>query len=82
MGVRDQRYKLMYLYGDPLNMTGSEKEAIEPSWEFHDLLRDPYEDYNAYNDEEYQDVIAQLKQEMQKLREQTGDTDGVFNISK
>ena len=63
----------MYLYGDPLNMTGSEKDAIEPGWEFHDLQEDPYEDYNAINDEKYQTVIAELKEEMVRLREELKD---------
>lgn len=61
------------LYGDPLNMTGSEKDAIEPAWEFHDLQEDPYEDYNAINDEKYQTVIAELKEEMVRLREELKD---------
>lgn len=82
MGVRNERYKLMYLYGDPLHMTGSEKDAIEPAWEFHDLKEDPYEDYNAYNDERYKDIIAEMKQEMIRLRTQVGDTDEVFGDEK
>ncbi len=73
MGVRTDRYKLMYLYGDPLDMTGSEKKAIEPAWEFHDLKEDPYEDYNAYNDEKYQEIISSLKLEMERLRNEIGD---------
>ena len=54
-------------------MTGSEKDAIEPGWEFHDLQEDPYEDYNAINDEKYQTVIAELKEEMVRLREELKD---------
>lgn len=57
IGVQTDRYKLMYLYGDPLNMTGSSDYVSEPSWEFYDLLKDPKEDHNAYNDKEYAEVI-------------------------
>lgn len=54
----------MYLYGDPLNMTGSSDYVSEPSWEFYDLLKDPKEDHNAYNDKEYAEVIKKMKQEI------------------
>lgn len=43
----------MFLYGDPLNMTGSEAQASTPSWEFYDLQKDPKENHNAYQDKAY-----------------------------
>ena len=73
IGVRTDRYKLMYLYGDPLNMTGSSDYVSEPSWEFYDLLKDPKEDHNAYNDKEYAEVIKKMKQEMQRLQQEVGE---------
>ncbi len=75
MGIRTDRYKLMFLYGDPLHMTGSEKESVTPAWEFHDLEKDPFEDYNAYNDAEYAEIIKSLKSELQRLRNEVGDND-------
>ena len=75
IGVRTDRYKLMFIYGDRLGMTGSTDCVSEPSWEFYDLLKDPHEDRNAYSDPEYQKVIRQMKLEMMRLREETGDTD-------
>lgn len=75
IGVRTDRYKLMFIYGDRLGMTGSTDCVSEPSWEFYDLLKDPHEDRNAYSDPEYQKVIRQMKQEMMRLRDETGDTD-------
>lgn len=75
IGVRTDRYKLMFIYGDRLGMTGSTDYVSEPSWEFYDLLKDPHEDHNAYSDPEYQKVIRQMKQEMMRLRDETGDTD-------
>lgn len=75
IGVRTDRYKLIFLYGDRLDMTGSSDYVSEPSWEFYDLGKDPHEDHNAYNDPEYRSVIRKMKAEMMRLRMETGDTD-------
>ena len=75
MGIRNERYKLMFLYGDPLNMTGSSQDVTTPKWEFHDLQNDPHEDKNSYDDPQYAEVIKEMKQEMLKLREAYKDTD-------
>lgn len=75
IGVRTDRYKLMFLYGDRLNMTGSSDYVSTPSWEFYDLQADPKENHNAYGDAQYQGIIKQMKREMMQLRQQVGDTD-------
>ncbi len=75
MGIRNERYKLMFLYGDRLNTTGSDSVATTPVWEFHDLQEDPYEDRNTYNDPKYAAIIKEMKTELLKLREAYGDTD-------
>ncbi len=75
MGIRNDRYKLMFVYGDPLNTKGSEDKVSTPAWEFHDLVNDPHENHNAYNDKEYASVIKEMKKELLLLREETGDTD-------
>ena len=75
MGIRNDRYKLMFLYGDRLNMTGSEKKTFEPTWEFYDLQADPHENHNAYNDPQYMKIIRQMKEEMLKLRKEVKDED-------
>lgn len=75
IGVRTDRYKLMFLYGDRLNRTGSSDYKSEPSWEFYDLQKDPKENHNAYHDKEYQSVIRDMKKEMMRLRQEVGDTD-------
>ena len=75
IGVRTDRYKLIFLYGNRLDMTGSTDYVSRPSWEFYDLQEDPYEDHNAYNDPQYQDIIKKMKKEMMRLRTETGDTD-------
>lgn len=75
MGIRNHRYKLMFLYSDPLGMKGSDKEAGTPSWEFYDLANDPHEDSNRYNDVQYKNIIDDMKKEMLRLRIEVNDTD-------
>ena len=75
MGIRNHRYKLMFLYGDPLNATGSDKAPVTPSWELYDLLSDPHEDHNVYNSPAYAGEIEKMKRELLKLRREVGDTD-------
>lgn len=75
IGIRNERYKLMFLYGDCLNATGSEKEPTTPSWEFYDLQADPHENTNAYNSPAYKDIIKQMKGELLQLRKAVDDED-------
>lgn len=75
MGIRNQRYKLMFLYGDKLDTNGSDDYVSTPSWEFFDLQADPYEDKNQYDNPQYAEVIRSMKEDLLQLRQQTGDTD-------
>lgn len=75
IGVRNDRYKLLFVYGDRLGMTGSDTFVSQPSWEFYDLERDPHENRNAYGDPAYAEVIRAMKRELLRLRAEFGDTD-------
>lgn len=75
MGIRNNRYKLMFLYGDPLGLEGSEQKPTMPAWEFYDLENDPGENQNQYNNPRYAETIREMKTEMLKLREEVKDTD-------
>ncbi|MCK5101830.1 MAG: sulfatase [Cyclobacteriaceae bacterium] len=77
-GIRNNRYKLIFFYGQHLNMPGAHRENTEPAWEFYDLQNDPKEDYNAYSDPGYTKIIDQMKEELIKLRKEIGDTDEKF----
>ncbi len=79
-GIRNERYKLAFFYGQPLNMTGVSKEISKAAWEFYDLKVDPNENSNAYDDPAYEKIIAQMKVELQKQREYYGDTDKEFPV--
>ncbi|WP_418991390.1 sulfatase [Alistipes sp.] len=75
MGIRNERYKLIFFYGDRLGMTGSDDCTTAPSWEFYDLETDPHENRNRYGDPAYAAVIGRMKHELLALREKYRDTD-------
>ncbi len=74
-GIRNHRYKLVYFYGLPLDMTGVSKTITAANWEFYDLQKDPKEDNNAYEDPIYKNTIEKMKIELEKQRKKYGDTD-------
>ena len=53
-------------------------QATPPAWEFYDLINDPLELKNQYNNPEFKTTIMGLKKDLVELREQYGDaqTDG------
>ena len=54
-GIRTDRYKLIRFYQFD-------------EWEFYDLAADPDETTNRYDNAEYADVIADLKDDLESLR--------------
>ncbi len=87
-GIRSKKYKLIFFYGkywvdtkDP-NATWNKKSwknrftwDTPAGWEFYDLTKDPKEMNNAYKDPEYAKVIAEMKTELIKVREELNETD-------
>ncbi len=69
-GIKGKRYKLAFFYGN-----GFKGAAQKQFWDFYDLEKDPKELHNAYNDEEYQGIIKEMKAEIIKKRKALGDTD-------
>jgi arylsulfatase A-like enzyme len=63
-GIRTDRYKLMYFYGE-LNV-----------WELYDLERDPHELMNVYDDPDYAEIAAELLGQLEDLQHEFGDTVG------
>jgi len=87
-GLRTKDYKLIFFYGrywvdtDNANAEynksswGNDFTNNTPvAWEFYDLKNDPKEMNNAYNDPKYKEVIANLKEELVKVREELDETD-------
>jgi arylsulfatase A-like enzyme len=61
-GVRTDRYKLIYF--NKLNQ-----------WEMYDLLKDPTEMKNIYNDPAYAKTLDEMKKELLRLKKEFKDTD-------
>lgn len=77
-GIRNERYKLAFFYGQHLDKTGTVKKNTTPAWEFYDLKKDPAENKNLYENKEYSQIIAQMKRELLKAKEEAGDDDGAY----
>lgn len=87
-GIRTKKHKLIFYYGrywvdtdDPKatwnkNSWGNDfTNHTPPAWEFYDLENDPKEMNNVYKAKEYQEVIADLKQQLLNLRQELNETD-------
>ena len=72
-GIRTDRYKLIYYYGEALGTTGSVDEPKAPEWELFDLEKDPNEMCSVYDDPAYADIVAELTQELYRLKAEAGD---------
>jgi arylsulfatase A-like enzyme len=76
-GIRDDRYKLAFFYGLPLDASLG-KGDFGPStagWELYDLEKDPRELKNVYNETAYGPVVKRLKNRLSELKQQYHDTD-------
>lgn len=73
-GIRTERYKLIYFYGDGLGLPGSSPHRYPPEWELYDLETDPAELVNVYNEPSYRDLREQLKVVMWELQRDLKDT--------
>lgn len=61
-GVRTERHKLIHYYQEP------------QEWELYDLQADPGELKNLYTDPGHAKLVSQLKNRIDELRRETGDT--------
>ncbi len=74
-GIRTQRYKLIYYYGESLNTSGSIDSATAPEWELFDLAADPQEMRNVYHEPEYAEARAALTSELERLKAEALDSE-------
>ena len=79
-GIRTDRYKLVFYYGQSLGMTGTKDVSITPEWEFYDLKKDPKEMHNIYNDPENADLIKELKTKLLELKKKYDDEDSKYPV--
>ncbi|QDT16206.1 sulfatase family protein [Alienimonas californiensis] len=74
-GVRTPEAKLVFFYGLPLDARGALPEPTEPHWELYDLRTDPEEQHNVIADAEYAPLARTLRNRLNALRRDAGDTD-------
>ena len=72
-GIRTDRYKLIYYYGEALGTTGSIDEPKAPEWELFDLEKDPNEMCSVYDDPAYADIVTELTAELYRLKAEAAD---------
>jgi arylsulfatase A-like enzyme len=79
-GIRTDKYKLIFYYGQALGMNGVTDKPTEPAWEFYDISIDPKELHNAIKDRQYQEVISNLKIELLKVKAKADDSDSKYPV--
>jgi arylsulfatase A-like enzyme len=68
-GVRTERYKLIHFY----NLG---------EWELYDLEKDPQEMQSVYADQEYADVVREMKAELTRLQQELEVPDDTGSVEK
>ncbi len=69
VGLRTKTHKLIFYYG--CNYDGGYRTP--PGWELYDLVNDPDETINIYDDINNKDLVTELKTRLATLRRQIGD---------
>ena len=69
LGIRTKTHKLIYYYG--CNYDGGYRTP--PGWELYDLVNDPHETRNLYDDPAQSALVSELKTRLAKLRARVGD---------
>jgi arylsulfatase A-like enzyme len=73
-GVRTTTHKLVYFYNDGLGLPGTGPYRPEPSWELYDLVADPDELVNRYDDPACGEIVETLTARLAELQAELGDT--------
>ena len=74
-GLRTDKHKLIFFYGQPLDAKGAVPTPTPAYWELYDLEKDPHEMNNVYGDPAYAAMVKDLKTELLRLKARIGDTD-------
>ena len=73
-GIRTATHKLICYQGQPHGMKGASPKPTPEEWELFDLVKDPRELRNVYDDPAYAEVRARLTARLSAERERIGDT--------
>lgn len=74
VGIRTKTHKLIYYYG--CNYDGGYQTPA--GWELYDLVNDPHETRNLYDDPASADLVKKLKQRLAEARVRVGDDGSHF----
>jgi uncharacterized sulfatase len=88
-GIRTERYKLIFFYGCDYTDVHAGKRVEDKdgnryypntpvAWEFYDLAQDPREMVNQYGNPAYATVVADLKKQLKRLRDELNETDSAY----
>jgi len=72
-GIRTERHKLIYFYGDGMGLPGTSRFRYVPEWELYDLERDPDELTNLYHDPAHRVIRDELTRALADLQAELGD---------
>ncbi|KAK3054607.1 hypothetical protein LTR09_004336 [Extremus antarcticus] len=73
-GCRDQRYKLIHWYNEPLDAEGARPaDGDHKEWELFDCLEDPLELFNVYHEHKYKEVRARMTALLERKMMEIGD---------
>jgi arylsulfatase A-like enzyme len=72
-GYRTDRYKLIYYYNDGFGLPFTGFFRHPPDWELYDLVADPAELVNVYDDPAYSEIREELKAAMWREQSRLGD---------
>ena len=81
-GLRSERYKLAFFYGQSRTKTQRDKMDYPPGWEFYDLQKDPGENHNAIDALEYRDIIKTMKARLKVIKAEVGDAESNETIKQ
>lgn len=73
-GIRTGTHKLIVYYNDPLGEAGANGPLAPVECELYDLVADPYETVNLWDEPSASDVRRELAAELERLQHQVGDT--------
>ena len=83
LGIRSNKRKLIYFYGEGLNKKNTSNIKTSKAWEFYDLENDPLELKNEFSNPFYKDEIISLREELVKIKNSIKDKETIVpEISK
>ena len=73
-GIRTRTHKLIHYPGHGSGADGAKDAPRPAAWELFDLVADPHETHNRYDDPDCAATVATLKAQLARLQAEFGDT--------